>query len=85
MVLKKLIFFHIFQLIAIDLLKKMLAKDPGVRITAKEALLHQWIKKHNVQKHQIPFEEADNDITDENDKSISVHEKIKILQQEYFS
>lgn len=29
-----------------DLLKKMLEKDPKMRPTAKEALNHEWIQKH---------------------------------------
>ncbi len=59
-------------------------KDPQQRITAKEALNHQWIKRMNVQLNSIPFEDADenNDIEDENSKTISVHEKIRIMQQE---
>ena len=59
-------------------------KDPQPRITAKEALNHGWIKRMNVQMSSVPFEDADenNDIEDENSKTISVHEKIKIMQQE---
>lgn len=62
----------------------MLTKDPQPRITAKEALNHGWIKRMNVQMNSVPFEDADetNDIEDENSKTISVHEKIKIMQQE---
>lgn len=62
----------------------MLVKDPQPRITAKEALNHGWIKRMNIHITSMPFEDADenNDIEDENSKTISVHEKIKIMQQE---
>lgn len=66
---------------AIDLLKKLLAKDPNQRITAKQALLHPWIKKHNIQKNTLPFEDHEDElgIEDENSK---IHEKIKKMQEE---
>lgn len=64
-----------------DLLKKLLAKNPDERITASEALSHDWIKQWNIQKQMNPFDEADNNvgIEDENSK---IHEKIKKMQEE---
>ena len=63
------------------MLKKLLAKEPNQRITAKEALNHAWIKKYNIEKHTAPFEDHDEEfgIEDENSK---IHEKIKKMQEE---
>jgi len=41
---------------AIDLLKRMLTYDPDRRISAEEALKHQWITKK-------AYEEIDNEVT----------------------
>jgi serine/threonine protein kinase len=35
-----------FALKAVDLLKKLLEKDPKTRITATQALKHPWIQKY---------------------------------------
>ncbi len=63
------------------MLKKLLAKEPNQRITAKEALNHAWIKKYNVKRTTTPFEDPDEEfgIEDENSK---IHEKIKKMQEE---
>ena len=66
---------------AIDLLKKLLAKEPNQRISAKEALGHPWIKKHNIQKNSLPFEDHEDDIGIEDENS-RIHEKIKKMQEE---
>ena len=38
---------------ATDLLRKMVSPDPSERITAKEALQHEWIVKHTAAK-EVP-------------------------------
>ena len=62
------------------MLKKLLAKEPTQRITAREALSHPWIKRQNIQRNTLPFEDIDDlGIEDENSK---IHEKIKKMQEE---
>jgi len=58
---------------AIDLLKKMLAKDPKIRITTREALNHEWILNDGV------FE------AEEKQKQylLSAHENMKKFQEEH--
>lgn len=65
-----------------DLLKKLLAKDPANRITAQEALNHPWIKKFNIEKSTIPFEDHE-DSTGIEDENSRIHEKIKKMQEEF--
>ena len=62
-------------------MKKLLAKEPNHRITAKDALNHPWIKKFNIQKHTIPFEDHEDEIGIEDENS-KIHEKIKKMQEE---
>ena len=68
-----------FVSLAIDLLKKLLSKEPHHRITAREALNHPWIKKFKIEMHTSPFEDQEVGIEDENSR---VHEKIKKMQDE---
>jgi len=62
-------------------LKKLLAKEPTHRITAKEALNHPWIRKHNIQRTTLPFEDQFDDVGIEDENS-RIHEKIKKMQEE---
>jgi len=59
--------------LAIDLLKKMLAKDPTQRISAEQALQHVWLLQTDVLDSNTPFSPI---------YLSSAHENMKRFQEE---
>jgi serine/threonine protein kinase len=68
---------------AVDLLKKMLAKDPKVRITTKEALSHDWV----MHEGDVPVEDTSVKVSTPqmNGYLLSAQENMKKFQEERFN